>query len=232
MALFQIALLTECNPKYQFLTKIVSSNPHKNLQYGGGGTLRWLKKPSMESMSHFGICIGSWDGSKFEQFSFSLISARNTDHVSKPRVGSLLRSKILRWLKIRRESEFEAKMIRILSNLKIFELKKVSQFGENARDQYLEPKLRRNLTIRILSHIKIPCIFRHVTLPPSMAFWTISGSLPPYSCFQSKKHEFWLLSSICKKSKFDFEPEFMVFWKTGMFRIKMRFGLTKMAPLI
>ena len=33
-------------------------------------------------------------------------------------------SKILRWLKIRKEIEFEAKMIRILSLLKIFELKK------------------------------------------------------------------------------------------------------------
>ena len=36
-------------------------------------------------------------------------------------------SKILNKLKIRREIEFEAKMIRILSHLKNFELKKVSQ---------------------------------------------------------------------------------------------------------
>ena len=34
---------------------------------------------------------------------------------------------ILRWLEIRREIEFEAKMIRILSHLKVFELRKVSQ---------------------------------------------------------------------------------------------------------
>ena len=31
----------------------------------------------------------SWDGSKFDQLSFSKISARNIDHVSKSRVGSL-----------------------------------------------------------------------------------------------------------------------------------------------
>ena len=44
----------------------------------------------------------------------------------------------LRWLKIRREIEFEAKMIRILSHLKVFELKKVSQLRVKARDRDFE----------------------------------------------------------------------------------------------
>ena len=42
---------------------------------------------------------------------------------------------ILRELKIRREIEFEAKMIRILSSLRIFEPKKVSSYGILTRDQ-------------------------------------------------------------------------------------------------
>ena len=37
-----------------------------------------------------------------------------------------------------------------------------------ARDQYCEHKLKRNLTVPILSYLKITYIFRHVTLPPSM----------------------------------------------------------------
>ena len=51
---------------------------------------------------------------------------------------------ILRWLEIRREIEFEAKMIRILSHLRIFELKKVSHLRILTRDQYFEQKLKRN----------------------------------------------------------------------------------------
>ena len=43
-------------------------------------------------------------------------------------------SKILNKLKIRREIEFEAKMIRILSLFKIFELKKVSLLRILTRD--------------------------------------------------------------------------------------------------
>ena len=49
---------------------------------------------------------------------------------------------ILRWLKIRREIEFEAIMIRILSHFKIFELKKVSHFDQKTRDQYFVAKIR------------------------------------------------------------------------------------------
>jgi len=40
-------------------------------------------------MSYVWIFMWSWDDSKFELFSFSLISARNIDHVCKSRVGSL-----------------------------------------------------------------------------------------------------------------------------------------------
>ena len=43
---------------------------------------------------------------------------------------------------IRIEIEFEAKMIRILSHLNFFELKKVSHFGQKTRDQYFEEEIR------------------------------------------------------------------------------------------
>ena len=57
------------------------------------------------------ICMWFWDGEKFEPFGFYLISARNIDHVSKFRAGSifefwnsemaqLLSSEISRWLKL------------------------------------------------------------------------------------------------------------------------------------
>ena len=42
-----------------------------------------------------------------------------------PELAHFFGSKILRWLKSRREIEFEAKMIRILSHLRIFKLKKM-----------------------------------------------------------------------------------------------------------
>ena len=45
------------------------------------------------SLSCDEICMWFWDGSKFELFSFSLISARKRDHVSKFWDGSLLSSK-------------------------------------------------------------------------------------------------------------------------------------------
>ena len=47
-------------------------------------------------------------------------------------------------LKIRREIEFEAKTIRILSSLGIFELKKVSVLGFLTRDSYFEEKNKEN----------------------------------------------------------------------------------------
>ena len=47
-------------------------------------------------------------------------------------------SKILNKLKIRREIEFEAKMNRILSHFDIFELKKVSHFGQKTCDLNFE----------------------------------------------------------------------------------------------
>ena len=55
------------------------------------------------------ICIKNRDGSKFELFIFPLFSLRNMDHVSFCRSGSLFKLEKLRWLKIRREIEFEAK---------------------------------------------------------------------------------------------------------------------------
>ena len=48
-------------------------------------------------------------------------------------------------------------MIRILSHLKIFELKKVSHLKFLTRDQFFEQKLKRYWMIRILSYLKITC---------------------------------------------------------------------------
>ena len=57
-------------------------------------------------------------------------------------VAHFFSSKILKWLKIRREIEFEAKMNRILSHFNIFELKKVSHSGQKTRDQDFEEEIR------------------------------------------------------------------------------------------
>ena len=46
--------------------------------------------------------------------------------------------------KIRRENGFEAKRVRILSHLRVFELKKVSQLKVLTRDGYFELKLKKN----------------------------------------------------------------------------------------
>ena len=86
------------------------------------------------------------------------------------------RVKILRRLtffssKIRRDIEIEAKMIRILSHLRIFELKKVSHLRILTRDQYFEQELKRNWMIRTLSHLKITCICHHVTWYPPYHFY-------------------------------------------------------------
>ena len=85
---------------------------------------------------------------------------------------------ILRWLNVRREIEFEAEMIRILSHLRIFELKKVSHLRILTRDQYFEQKLKRNWMVRTLSHLKITYICYHVTWHSSMSFWAFSKYLP------------------------------------------------------
>ena len=81
-----------------------------------GRMVRWLKKSSMETISRASICIWFWDGSKFEPFIF-LFEIMITCFLAE--VAHFFSSKMLRWLKIRREHEFEAKMIRILSHLKI-----------------------------------------------------------------------------------------------------------------
>ena len=74
-----------------------------------------------------------------------LITCQNSE------MAHFLSSTILRWLKIRREIEFDAKII--LSYLRIFELKKVSHLRILTRDRYFELK-------SIFSHLKITCIFR------------------------------------------------------------------------
>ena len=88
-------------------------------------------------------------------------------------------SKILNKLKIRREIEFEAKMIRILSLYKIFELKKVSLSRILTRDRFSSRNLTRNWTVRILSLSKISCIFHHVKKSSFDDFLSLS-KIPPY----------------------------------------------------
>ena len=70
-----------------------------------GGTLRELKKSSKEICHMMAWCMWSWESSKFEPFSFSLISARNTDHVSNSRVSSLFLAR-----KSWESSKFEEKL--------------------------------------------------------------------------------------------------------------------------
>ena len=81
-----------------------------------GGMMRWLKKSSMETMSHARICIWFWDDWKFEPFIFLLFLARNIDHVSFDRSGSLflaqktrkIRKKSKRnWIRGKNDSNFE-----------------------------------------------------------------------------------------------------------------------------
>ena len=159
-----------------------------------GGTLRELKKISKEPRSHGVICMWSWESSKFEPFSFPCFSLRNINHMSKTRERSLF---LVR--KSRESSKFELKkwafsgkrhvidiskrklgiLVRILSSLGIFELKKVSVLGFLTCDWYFEEKNKENWMVRILSSLRITCILRHVILAPSMSFWALSG-YPPY----------------------------------------------------
>ena len=72
-------------------------------------------------------------------------------------------------------------MIRILSHLRIFELKKVSHLRILTRDQYFEQKLRRNWIVRTLSHLNMPScdmtsfdvFLSHLKIPPvpRFMFW-------------------------------------------------------------
>ena len=100
-------------------------------------TMRWLKKPSKEPMSHVRTCMWSWDCSKFL-----------------PRIQFLF--------------EFEPSQD--------FRTKKT----ELTRDFYTWSIFRLEIKLNgsNFSHLKITCVFRHVTLAPSMAFWAISGYSP------------------------------------------------------
>ena len=81
-------------------------------------------------LSHDGICLCFWDGSKYRS------------RVKIMGWPTFFGSKILRWLKIRREIEFDAKLIRILRYLRIFKLKKVGHLRILTRDRFFEQKLK------------------------------------------------------------------------------------------
>ena len=78
----------------------------------------------------------------------------------------------------------EVKKLRIQDNSNFepsqdFWAKKVSQLGILTRDHCFKPNFKRDSMNPILSHLRITCMFQHVTLAPSMAFWAISR-YPPY----------------------------------------------------
>ena len=104
-----------------------------------GGFPEMARKAIEGDLSHIRTYMWSWDGSKFDQLSFSWISARNIDRMPKSRVAHFFSSKILSWLKIRI----------------IFASNSISLRA----DQYFEPKFRRNSIDRILSHLRITCMF-------------------------------------------------------------------------
>ena len=58
-----------------------------------------------------------------------------------------------------------------------FRTKKRSQLRVLTCDQCFEQKFKRNWTVRILSNLKFPSIFRYVLWAPSMDFWAIPGYL-------------------------------------------------------
>ena len=120
--------------------------------------LRWLKVRTIQFL--FNFCSKYWSRVKILRWL------------------TFFSSKILRWLKIRIIFASNSISLRILSHLRIFELKKVSQLRILTRDQYFEQKLKRNWMVRTLSHLKITCIPHHVTWHPSMSFWAISKYLP------------------------------------------------------
>ena len=122
-------------------------------------TLRWLKIRTVQFLFNF--------------------SSKYPSRVKTLRWLTFFSSKTPRWLKIRREIGFEPKMIRILSHLRVFELKKVSHLKVLTRDGYFELKLKKNWTVRILSHLKVTCKCLHVSTPPSKTFWAISRT-PAY----------------------------------------------------
>ena len=100
---------------------------------------------------------------KIRTIHFSLISSsKSWSRVFWPKWLTFFSSKMLKWLKIRIIFASNSISLRILSHFNIFELKKVSHFGQKTRDQYFEAKIREKWIVRILSHFKIECIWLHV----------------------------------------------------------------------
>ena len=75
------------------------------------------------------------------------------------------------WVRCKNDSNFE------LSQK--FQTEKVRYLKVLTRGRFFEQKLKRNEIVRILSFLKITCIYHHVTNPPSMSFWAIS-KYPPF----------------------------------------------------
>ena len=79
------------------------------------------------------------------------------------------RVKILRWLTFKVQNKFRIIFasnwisLRILNHLRIFELKKVSHLRIMTRNRFFEQKLKRTWMVRILSNLKITCIFNNWT---------------------------------------------------------------------
>ena len=94
-----------------------------------GGTLRGLKKPSKEPMSHVGLCMWFWVGSLLNLLKFSKNSTRVKITSQNPELAHFFSWKTLRWLKIRIIVASNSISLRILSHLRIFELKKWANSG-------------------------------------------------------------------------------------------------------
>ena len=122
-------------------------------------TLRWLKIRTLQFFIYF--------------------SSKYPSRVKTLSWLTFFSSKTLRWLKIRTVIALNPFSLRILSHLRVFELKKVSQLKVLTRDGYFELKLKKNWTVRILSHLKVTCKCLHVSTPPSKTFWAISRT-PAY----------------------------------------------------
>ena len=111
------------------------------------------------------ICMLFWDGSKFEPFSFSLVSARNRSRVIILRWLTFFGSKILRWFKIRIIIASNSISLRISSHLRFL-----------TRDRFFQAETNENLMVRILGHLKITCKFHHVT---NLLRWLFELKVPP-----------------------------------------------------
>ena len=119
---------------------------------------RWLKKSSNETCltwSHMHLIL-KW--LKIRTIHFSLIfSSKYWSRVFWPKWLTFFSSKMLKWLKIRIIFASNSISLRILSHFNIFELKKVSHFGQKTCDLDFEEGKREKWIVRILSHFKIKC---------------------------------------------------------------------------